>query len=237
MIQSVPEIGSVHTPVAEPPTGFAHIRGHIPMLSVILVGGALATPGTSSAESDRIWDAPYMQEFDSTASGLCGQLPSGSIGHTQTTQQAIFEIRRISGLTWEQLGELFGVTRRGVHYWASGKSMNAENEQRLMRILDAVQAADRGDARATRTALFEIKDGKTGFALMSEGRFQEAGTVLGAGVNRESPDLSRLSKAASSARKPLSPASLVDARNDRVHRDRGAARNARTMRTKRRGSS
>ena len=67
---------------------------------------------------------------------------------TEATRKAVSELRRISGLTWEQLAGLFGVSRRAVHFWASGKPLNATNHQRLMRVLDVVRGADVGQHAA-----------------------------------------------------------------------------------------
>lgn len=36
-----------------------------------------------------------------------------------------------SGLTWEQLGRAFGVSRRAVHHWANGGRLNAANAEIL----------------------------------------------------------------------------------------------------------
>lgn len=214
-------------------TGFGGIRESVPPLSVIVV--ALSVCGTSSAEPARVWEAPYVYEAEATASGPGWEQAEATVD-AETTRQAISELRRVSGLTWERLGELFDVSRRSVHFWASGRSLNAGNEQRLMQVLDVVRAADRGDARSTRAALFEVQDGTTAFALLTAGRFKEARAVLGAGSARTMPALAELSAAAKAARKPLPPEDLVDAQHDRVHRDRGRARAARTVRNKRRGT-
>lgn len=215
-------------------TGFGGIRERVPPLSVIVVSGALSVSGTSSAEPTRLWEAPYVHESEATASGLAWE--QHSIADAETTRQAISELRRVSGLTWEQLGELFEVSRRSVHFWASGKPLNAGNEQRLMEVLDVVRAADRGDARSTRAALFEVRDGTTAFALLTAERFEDARAILGTGAARAKPALVELSAAAKAARKPLPPEDLVDAQHDRVHRDRGRSRAARAVRTKRRGT-
>lgn len=217
-------------------TSFASIRECLPQLSVIVVSGALSVSGTSSAEPARLWEAPYVHEFEATASEPSGQRHSEAMDDAETTRQAISELRRISGLTWEQLGELFDVSRRSVHFWASGKPLNASNEQRLMQILDVLRAADRGDARSTRAGLFEVKNGVTAFALLTAGRFEEARAIWGGGSGRPRPALAQLSAAAKAARKPLPPEDLVDAQHDRVHRDHGRARAARTVREKRRGT-
>lgn len=211
-------------------------RERMPKFPVIVVSGELSVPGTSSAEPNRLWEAPYVHESEATASGLAWEQHAEASADVETTRQAITELRRISALTWEQLGGLFNVSRRSVHFWASGKPLNAMNEQRLMEVLDVVRAADRGDARSTRAALFEVQSGTTAFALLTAERFEEAREILGPGTARTRPALAELSAAAKAARKPLPPDDLVDARHDRVHKDRGRSRAARTVRNKRRGT-
>ena len=83
------------------------------------------------------------------------------------TRRAISELRRISGLTWQQLGQLLGVSRRSVHYWASGKPLNAGNQKRLMRVLDIVRTAYRGSARGTRAALLDAGEGTTPLDMLT----------------------------------------------------------------------
>jgi hypothetical protein len=218
------------------PTDFGGICERVPQLSVIVVSGALSVSGTSSAEPARLWEAPYVHEPEATNSGLGWEQHAETPDDVEATRKAISELRRISGLTWEQLGELFDVSRRSVHFWASGKPLNAGNEQRLMQVLEVVRAANRGDARSTRAAFFEVKEGTTAFALLAAERFEEARAILGVGAARPRPALAELSAAAKAARKPLPPEDLVDAQHDRVHRDRGRARAARTLRNKRRGT-
>jgi hypothetical protein len=40
-------------------------------------------------------------------------------------------IKAHSGLTWDQLGKIFGVSRRAVHMWANGGRLNESNARRL----------------------------------------------------------------------------------------------------------
>jgi DNA-binding transcriptional regulator YiaG len=218
-------------------TGFGGVRERVPPLLVIVVSGALSVSGTSSAEPARVWKAPYVNASEATASGLGRKQHAQNPDDAEATRQAISELRRISGLTWEQLGELFDVSRRSVHFWASGKPMSSGNEQRLMQVLDVVRAADRGDARSTRTALFEVHEGTTAFALLTTERFEEARAILGVGTARPRPALAALTAAAQAVRIPLPPEELIDAQDERVHRDRGRARAARTVRNERRGTS
>ena len=52
-----------------------------------------------------------------------------SIDVVQAPYKAVMELRRRSGLTWDQLGQIFGVTRRTMHFWASGQPLATENER------------------------------------------------------------------------------------------------------------
>lgn len=215
-------------------TSFCGIRERVSPLLLIVASGTLSASGTSSAEPARVWENIHQDE--TTTSGLSSQRFVEATEGADTTRQAVSALRRISGLTWEQLGELFAVSRRSVHFWASGKPLNASNEQRLMQVLDVVRAADRGDVRSNRAALFEVREGTTAFALLTAKQFKKARAILGSGATRPRPALVKLSAESEAARKPLPPKDLVGAQHDRVHRDRGRARAARTVRNKRRGT-
>jgi len=153
----------------------------------------------------------------------------------EPTSQAISELRRISGLTWEQLRKLFGVSRRSIHFWASGKPLSTANEKRLLTILNIVRKANRGDARSTKAALFEERDGEPAFDLLAAQKFCEASSLLGEGSDSPVRERSRLSPEAQHARQPPAPDTLVDAMQESVHRDPGRGRIAKTLRNKKRG--
>jgi DNA-binding XRE family transcriptional regulator len=56
-----------------------------------------------------------------------------------------------SGLTWDQLGRLFGVSRRTVHLWANGARVNAHNTEGLalaVRMVKGIAAQTPEDRRA-----------------------------------------------------------------------------------------
>ena len=206
--------------------------------SVILVSGALAVSGTSSEEPTRVWQAPFVRAADATGSSPgWEQIEEAEAAESESTRKAVSELRRISGLTWDQLGQLFEVSRRSVHFWASGKPLNAENEERLMRVLDVVRAGDRGTARDTRAALLDSTDGTSPFDMLVAQRFEEARSALGQGTGRARVGLKKLSPEARAARAPLPPDELYDAKSERRHEDPGRARAVRTARNKRRGTT
>ena len=204
---------------------------------VVLVAGTLSTPGTTSAPMEAI--VPYYQhEISTSSAGIqCVNLPitdEVEEPSNEITKQAICDLRRISGLTWEQLGELFGVTRRTVHFWASGKSMNAENARQLMAVYEAVSQSMASDAATTRALLFTVgPDGKSAFDLLRENQIPAAVALLGEGGQRLRPNLTPLSETVKQACAPLSPATLVDSVEASAPTQPRPGRAARTVRTSR----
>ena len=176
--------------------------------------------------------------MDTTVRGSNRDLAGTRTGsETEATRRTVSELRRISGLTWRELGNLLGVSRRSVHYWASGKPLGADNEERLKRVLDIVRAAHRGSARRTRAVLLDAGDGTTPLDMLAAQRFDDARLALGQGRARPLPALAGLSAGARAARRPLPPEELYDAKSERVHRESGRARGARVVRNARCGSN
>ena len=213
-------------------------RGDIalrPRARLVLVRRPWTDPGTAPG----LWldDCSCLVDTTPTASREAWEAhrPAEDI-EVLTPRRAVSELRRISGLTWEQLAQLFSVSRRSVHFWASGKSPSAENEQRLMQVLDVVRRADRGDARRNRRALLGVDaGGRSPLALLQLGQVEEARTQLGSGSGRRVLTEVPLSTEAKASRRPLSPESLIQAKHDTVHREPGRTRSVRTVRNKRRG--
>ncbi|WP_157575207.1 hypothetical protein [Nocardia yamanashiensis] len=50
---------------------------------------------------------------------------------SRSDQEEVAWIKAHSGLTWDQLGKVFGVSRRAVHMWANGGRLNESNARRL----------------------------------------------------------------------------------------------------------
>lgn len=79
-----------------------------------------------------------------------------------STAEAVARLRADTGLTWDQLGRLFGVSRRAVHLWASGKQMNARNIELLSAVEKLVAQAPGGSPQERRAWLFSAgRDGMT----------------------------------------------------------------------------
>ncbi len=193
----------------------------------IAVSGALSVSSTTSDESTR----EYTEDFFTVAHTAAGQLVEAS---TVEASSAIAELRLRSGLTWDQLARLLGVARRSVHFWASGKPLNAANEERVGRLLAVIRHIDRGGARETRAALLSpLDDGAVPFDLLMQEQFDLVAHRLGAGPEQVPLTLTPLSPEARAARMPPPPDARIDAYPDSVHRNVGNARPARTVKVKR----
>ena len=114
----------------------------------------------------------------------------------------------------ERTPGLFGIAR-----------MERELAELLARRVDLV----------TRTAIEESRNYVRRKAILESARFVYARVALGRGRPRLVPALTPLSEAARTARKPLPPDELYDAKGDRVHQEPGRGRAARTARGQRRG--
>ena len=108
---------------------------------------------------------------ESTTSGLTIPIPQAEDRLDPAT--AILEVRRRSGLTWDQLARLCKVDRRSLHFWASGKPPSPANEEQLRRVLNTIRAIDRGSANANRVILFEEREGRIPFDLLATGSYEE----------------------------------------------------------------
>jgi DNA-binding transcriptional regulator YiaG len=183
----------------------------------VLVGFMLAGLGTSTLYAFSPDVLLPSQRIDQTSAG-------DSVSSPAASGAAIGELRRLSGLTWDQLARLFTLSRRSLHFWASGKPMAPSNEEHLQRLLAVVRKVDRGSASANRAMLLGVsKGGILPFDLLVEGEYERVLSLLGNGESRRiSPPT--LSKEARAARAPRPPEELVDARHDRIHPASGRLR-------------
>jgi DNA-binding transcriptional regulator YiaG len=188
----------------------------------------LAGVGTSTAYAappDMVWRCQRSVEQTTAGALVPSAQPAGA---------AIGALRRLTGLTWDQLARMFSVSRRSLHFWASGKPMAPSNEERLQRVLAVLRKIDRGAASANRTALLGVhEDGTIPFDLLVNGDYERALSLLGPGDGRGvSPP--KLSEEARAARTPRPPEELVGALQDRIHPTSGRLLAAKPIATSRR---
>lgn len=177
-------------------------------------------PLWSSSDLGTIAYPPPLDEFqwDSDSIPTKSGYPERQVGGdlARDTGAAVSELRRLTGFTWDQLAKLFNVARRSLHFWASGKSLNAANEEQLFRMLAVVHKIDRGSAGENRTLLLTESRGKMPFDLLARGKYSEVEQLLGAGLRNPRKAIPRISPGAFAARMPRRPDELIDALQDRV---------------------
>lgn len=194
----------------------------------ILAGVIFVGLGTSAAALPSVGVVPQLQRaIDQTNAGA-------SLPDAESASHAIAELRRLTGLTWEQLARLFNVSRRSLHFWASGKPMTPGNEEHLQRILSVVRRIDRGTSSANRGLLLAAQeDGSLAFDLLAGGAYEQVLTLLATGeTHRASP--AKTVEGALAARAPRRPEELVGALQDRIHPSSGRLRAAKAVNVRRR---
>jgi hypothetical protein len=157
-----------------------------------------ATEGWSARASRACW---VVEDLGTTGSSVAREpAPEAHCG------AALGELRRRGGLTWDQTARLFGVTRRAVHFWASGKPMTSDHEEHLHRMLGIVREA-RAPADVVRSWLLSSVSGVSVLTLLRDHKYAEAAVArpnppseVAAGVAR-----APLSAAAQAARRPVPP--------------------------------
>lgn len=147
---------------------------------------ALCFFGTTSVSALPTKAAPQIIASGSThSSALYAQAyPSGTVA---TANSQIRELHRRSGLTWDQIAQIFSADRRTVHFWASGKPMRAAKAEKLGRIMGILARFDRGSPVLTRDYLLTASvGGKLLVDLMQAGQFREiaSATFVESPVNR-----------------------------------------------------
>lgn len=206
----------------------------VPAIPGSSVRGALREAfrsGTSGAGLfQEIWEDLFGPP-PQTSSGF--SVSDATLEESESTARAINELHRLSGLTWEQLVEPFQVARRSLHFWASGKPLNAGNEERLRRVLATIRTADRGSASLNRAMLLQDRDGVVPFDLLVRGEYDRFIELVGAGPGRREVKLAPLSPEARAARRPPPPDQLVGALQDRVHVEEGKLISATPIRRRR----
>ena len=175
-----------------------------------------------------------LESTTSDPSGACTPLTGTSSPHWQTTAKIILEIRRSSGLTWEQLAEIFNVSRRSVHHWANGKTLSAKHERHLRQTLAVIRQIDEGSQSAARHRLLTVEDsGLSIYDLLVNHHFSEALQYVQAASLKAAAGYSRstLSRHEEWVRRPTPPALLLDADHSRPDLPISKARLARSVKT------
>lgn len=74
----------------------------------------------------------YSQVINTSAPTINRSAPQRGVASTPARDLQMFH--EDSGLTWDQVARMFGVSRRSVHLWAAGGRMSAQNQETLTRL-------------------------------------------------------------------------------------------------------
>lgn len=131
---------------------------------------------TSSAGLSGVWnnaiELSRSGNFD--RSNLQSAQVAPQISGPWTSSQQVMQLREISGLTIDQIGRLFGVSRRSVHNWINGKTMAPRHEERLSAVLKIVKALPGSTPREKRSLLLAAREGGSVFQKLLSARIEDA---------------------------------------------------------------
>lgn len=117
-------------------------------LGLLATTMAFATP-TMSAPMAALPKTALAQGWTTT---------SRTLDPTSDYASAVRGLKDRTGLSWQQLANAFGVSRRSLHFWANGGNMALSNVQRLHTLADRVAGFGDIAPEAVRRDLFH-RDG------------------------------------------------------------------------------
>ena len=185
---------------------------------VVIVGGALGAASfdaTSAIASSKPPEHELARDWTNNGPVSGATTDDDPSRISGSSAELIRELRQVSGLTWQHLARLFGVDRRAVHFWASGRPLSDSNAEHLARILSFIRSVDRGDPARTREWLLApSSSGELPLDLLASKRY---GEVLGSPARTRMKHPPAVSTEASSLRRPLHPADLLEGGSPSKH--------------------
>ncbi|HEX4403094.1 MAG TPA: helix-turn-helix transcriptional regulator [Galbitalea sp.] len=113
----------------------------------LLLGAAISTSIVLGSTGTGMWNAP------STTSISVTSVLSQPSKIALSTVQLLRRLRDSTGLTWEQLAQAMGVSRRSIHNWMIGEKLSAHNVEILARLDRLVDDLRGRNVEETRIAL------------------------------------------------------------------------------------
>lgn len=163
-------------------TQTARLKGSLIGFGMLVtsIGVATAPPpvrliGYESFAGSRIPTSPVDHDYDqlliSTAVIAVADHPA-TIASLERSADLIKRVHSGSGLTWDQLSRLFGVSRRALHHWASGGRLNATNYELLEKTYRVIEGLPEHGPAAKRSEL--LRPRSSGLSIFDELRSQHA---------------------------------------------------------------
>lgn len=150
----------------------------------------LGAPGRSKT-SRRIQE--LLDNLTSSASGKPWVLPDDpTTAHVVATVfeqpvvspqiAAVQDVKNLSGLTWDQLAQLFSVSRRSLHNWINGQPMTQDHEDVLYRFREILHLIPSSNPLVVRSSLRDRTKGLSVLELVGDRRFDDARLAALGGV-------------------------------------------------------
>lgn len=94
----------------------------------------------------------------------------------------VCELRKLTGFSWERLGQLLNVDRRTIYNWLKSSEIRDANRIHIAQCLSVLRFADRGSASANRAMLDSVfENGLPVFSHIRNRRYEDARRLLGYG--------------------------------------------------------
>ncbi len=153
-------------------------------VSVEFIKNSAIMPRATSAQSNAIEALAQMVNAEERAISV-------QVG---SSVENLFEVRRLTGFSWEKIAGLLGVDRRSVHNWVKGAEIREKNAKRIAEILSTLRFIDRGSVELNVVALTQKgSDGLDGLELLREGSIENARKLVGPGTPSGRPQVSAAS--------------------------------------------
>jgi hypothetical protein len=149
------------------------------------VAAPFAKSSSFIIDSNDVLSAYHWGHYASSSSAKSSPVTFKVQVGNETPADLVGEFRRISGLTWLQVAEVFDVSQRAAFDWASGKTVSAKNHHRLGEAVAALRYADRGSASQNKNLLLSnTTDGRTFLSLLNSSSFEDFKEEAGEGAGR-----------------------------------------------------
>lgn len=123
-------------------------------LSGIAVTTALLAGPVPEAKALSEWTRPPLTQPAIPPAQVAKPVP---VGPVQTAAIIVRDLHAKSGLTWEQLGRLLGVSRRAVHLWAAGGRVNSRHLELLAQLRGVIDNLPAENASQRRMLIFQAR--------------------------------------------------------------------------------
>lgn len=181
------------------------------VVSQVLAGSTLPYDETHFSPNTR----DIQSQVESFDLGTGVQMPAieFQVDENLSVPKMVYRLKNNLGLTWDQLGKIFGVDRRSMHNWANGKPIHSTNLSVLNELYGFMEHVDRGRARENRERLLSASEpaGQTVYDLLVDHHFKAAKQALGQANTKRSYVKISSEHERLVAKRPPAPHLLMDA--------------------------